>query len=149
MAAAFLTPHARATVPCNCRRSGRRRAGPRIAGPIFWVRCLSTPRQRYGKNLARVPGRFIGVLLVRAGVRFWRNRRGLAAEQEGGDAGIIVLVEDIYGQQMGNFHVMNALATLAFGPAQGSCKRTVLGLLNRTNAYIDPFESAQPSRANL
>ena len=72
------------------------------------------------KNWALYRSRFIDPVRIQAGVRFWQaNRATLArAEQDYGVppeivAGIIG-VETIYGQQMGTFRVLDALATLSF-----------------------------------
>jgi membrane-bound lytic murein transglycosylase B len=72
------------------------------------------------KNWAVYRSRFIDATRINAGVRFWQaNRRTLErAEQEYGVPAEIIVgivgVETIYGQQMGTFRVLDALATLAF-----------------------------------
>lgn len=72
------------------------------------------------KDWAAYRSRFIEPVRVQAGVRFWQdNREALArAEQDFGVPPEIVVgiigVETIYGQHMGNFRVLDALATLAF-----------------------------------
>jgi membrane-bound lytic murein transglycosylase B len=72
------------------------------------------------KNWAVYRSRFIDATRINAGVRFWQaNRRTLErAEQEYGVPAEIIVgiigVETIYGQQMGSFRVLDALATLAF-----------------------------------
>ena len=72
------------------------------------------------KNWAVYRSRFIDPVRIRAGVRFWEeHRRTLeAVEQEYGVPAEIIVgivgVETIYGQQMGEFRVLDALATLAF-----------------------------------
>jgi membrane-bound lytic murein transglycosylase B len=72
------------------------------------------------KNWRAYRGRFIDATRVNAGVRFWQeNRATLArAEQEFGVPAEIIVgiigVETIYGRQMGDFRVLDALATLAF-----------------------------------
>jgi len=72
------------------------------------------------KNWALYRSRFIDPVRIRAGVRFWEeHRRTLEGveQQYGVPAEIIVGiigVETIYGQQMGDFRVLDALATLAF-----------------------------------
>jgi len=72
------------------------------------------------KNWAAYRGRFVEPIRIRAGVAFWRaNEKWLKlAEELYGVAPEIVVgivgVETIYGQQMGNFRVIDALATLAF-----------------------------------
>ncbi|HYF18671.1 MAG TPA: lytic murein transglycosylase B [Ramlibacter sp.] len=72
------------------------------------------------KNWAAYRGRFIDPVRIQAGVRFWQDNRAALerAEQEFGVPAEMVVgiigVETIYGQQMGNFRVLDALATLAF-----------------------------------
>jgi membrane-bound lytic murein transglycosylase B len=72
------------------------------------------------KNWALYRSRFIEPVRIKAGVRFWEeNRRTLErAEQEYGVPAEIIVgilgVETIYGRQMGDFRVIDALATLAF-----------------------------------
>lgn len=64
--------------------------------------------------------RFIDPVRIRAGVRFWDDNRAALAQAEaqyGVPAYVIVGilgVETLYGQNMGNFRVLDALATLAF-----------------------------------
>jgi membrane-bound lytic murein transglycosylase B len=72
------------------------------------------------KNWRVYRSRFIDPVRIAAGVRFWQdNRTTLArAQQQYGVPPEIVVgivgVETIYGQQMGNFRVLDSLATLAF-----------------------------------
>lgn len=72
------------------------------------------------KNWRVYRSRFIDPVRVQAGVRFWQENRAELerAEQEFGVPAHIIVgiigVETIYGQQMGNFRVLDALATLAF-----------------------------------
>ena len=72
------------------------------------------------KNWKVYRSRFIDPVRIAAGVKFWQaNRETLArAEAEYGVPAEIIVgiigVETIYGQQMGNFRVIDALATLAF-----------------------------------
>ncbi len=72
------------------------------------------------KNWAAYRARFIEPTRIAAGLRFWReNRETLErAEQEYGVPAEIIVgiigVETLYGQQMGNFRVIDALATLTF-----------------------------------
>jgi len=72
------------------------------------------------KNWRVYRSRFIDPVRIAAGVRFWQdNREALQrAEQQYGVPPEIVVgivgVETIYGRQMGNFRVLDALATLAF-----------------------------------
>jgi membrane-bound lytic murein transglycosylase B len=72
------------------------------------------------KNWRVYRSRFIDPIRIAAGVRFWQdNQRTLQrAEQEFGVPAEIIVgiigVETIYGQQMGDFRVIDALATLSF-----------------------------------
>ena len=81
---------------------------------------IMPPPAGTAKNWAAYRGRFIEPLRVRAGAAFWRANEKwlrLAEELYGVPPEIVVGiigVETIYGQQMGNFRVVDALATLAF-----------------------------------
>ena len=72
------------------------------------------------KNWALYRSRFIEPRRIQAGVAFWRAHRDTLARAQaetGVPAEIIVGilgVETVYGQHMGNFRVLDALATLAF-----------------------------------
>jgi membrane-bound lytic murein transglycosylase B len=72
------------------------------------------------KNWQAYRSRFIDPVRIAAGVKFWKdNERSLdRAQQQFGVPPEIVVgivgVETIYGQQMGNFRVLDALATLSF-----------------------------------
>jgi len=72
------------------------------------------------KNWAAYRARFVEPIRIRAGVAFWRaNERWLrSAEEMYGVPPEIVVgivgVESIFGRQMGDFRVIDALATLAF-----------------------------------
>ncbi|MBK0392734.1 lytic murein transglycosylase B [Ramlibacter algicola] len=72
------------------------------------------------KNWAVYRSRFIDPVRVAAGARFWQENRA-ALERAHADYGVppemvvgIIGVETIYGQQMGTFRVLDALATLSF-----------------------------------
>ncbi len=72
------------------------------------------------KNWQRYRSRFIEPTRIRAGVRFWQDNRA-ALERAQQDYGVpaqvivgILGVETVFGQQMGNFRVIDALSTLAF-----------------------------------
>ena len=101
--------------------------------PVDWVRAqlsearnlpvvtrLMTPAGKtFVKNWTVYRSRFIDPVRIRAGVKFWQaNHQALArAEQQFGVPAEIIVgiigVETIYGRNMGNFRVMDALATLA------------------------------------
>jgi membrane-bound lytic murein transglycosylase B len=72
------------------------------------------------KNWRVYRSRFIDPVRIAAGVKFWQANREtlLRAEREYGVPAEIIVgivgVETIYGQQMGSFRVIDALATLAF-----------------------------------
>ncbi len=72
------------------------------------------------KNWAAYRSRFIEPRRIEAGATFWQRHQGTLARAEqtyGVPANIIVGilgVETLYGQHMGNFRILDALATLAF-----------------------------------
>ncbi len=82
------------------------------------------------KNWARYRARFVEPIRIRAGVAFWRaNERWLAqAEEMYGVAPEFVVgivgVESIFGREMGNFRIIDALATLAFDFPSGRKDRS-------------------------
>ncbi|QMV73002.1 lytic murein transglycosylase B [Comamonas piscis] len=86
------------------------------------VQRLMTPRTGPAgvKNWRGYRGRFVEPIRIRAGLRFWNENAATLARAEqtyGVPAEYIVGiigVETIYGQQMGNFTVVDSLATLAF-----------------------------------
>ncbi|HEY8048182.1 MAG TPA: lytic murein transglycosylase B [Ramlibacter sp.] len=72
------------------------------------------------KNWQAYRSRFIEPRRIAAGVEFWKDNEAVLARAQQ-DFGVppeiivgIIGVETIYGQQMGNFRVLDALATLAF-----------------------------------
>lgn len=83
-------------------------------------RLVQPPPAGTAKNWRVYRSRFIDPIRINAGVKFWQaNREALerAEQQFGVPAEMIVGiigVETIYGQQMGDFRVLDALATLAF-----------------------------------
>jgi membrane-bound lytic murein transglycosylase B len=84
------------------------------------ARYIMPPAAGTAKNWAAYRARFVEPIRIRAGVAFWRaNEEWLAqAEEVYGVPPEIVVgiigVETIYGRQMGNFRVIDALATLSF-----------------------------------
>ena len=84
------------------------------------TRFIMPPPPGTTKNWAAYRDRFIEPKRVNAGAAFWRANQGwlsLAEERYGVPAEIIVGiigVETLYGQQVGNFRVLDALATLSF-----------------------------------
>ncbi|MDQ6629507.1 MAG: lytic murein transglycosylase B [Pseudomonadota bacterium] len=93
---------------------GQARFEPSVA------RFIMPPPAGVAKNWAAYRARFVEPVRTRAGVAFWNaNERWLAMAEEiyGVPPEIvvgIVGVESIYGRQMGNFRIIDALATLAF-----------------------------------
>lgn len=118
-------------------------------------RLVLPPPKGTAKNWAAYRSRFIEPVRIRAGVRFWQEHAAtlLRAEQEYGVPQEIIVgilgVETLYGQHMGNFRVMDALATLAFDFPEAhprAAERTAffrreleqfLSLMHRTGT--DPF----------
>jgi membrane-bound lytic murein transglycosylase B len=84
------------------------------------VKLIMPPPAGTAKNWAAYRARFVEPTRIKAGLAFWHaNERWLQlAEEVYGVAPEIVVgivgVETIYGQQMGNFRAIDALATLAF-----------------------------------
>jgi len=84
------------------------------------ARLMLPPARGAFKNWRVYRSRFVNPARIRAGARFWqRNRASLErAQAEFGVPPEIIVgiigVETVYGQQMGNFRVIDALATLAF-----------------------------------
>lgn len=72
------------------------------------------------KNWRAYQARFLDPIRINAGVKFWRANQATlqrAYEQYGVPPEVIVGiigVETMYGRYMGNFHVLDALTTLAF-----------------------------------
>ncbi|AKJ28400.1 lytic transglycosylase [Caldimonas brevitalea] len=94
------------------------------------ARYIMPPSAGTAKNWAAYRSRFVEPKRIRAGLAFWEaNERWLRqAEQMYGVPPEIVVgivgVETIYGQQMGNFRVLDALATLSFDFPPGRRDRT-------------------------
>lgn len=82
------------------------------------------------KNWAAYRARFVEPVRIRAGVEFWRqNEKWLARAEEmyGVPAALVVGiigVETLYGRHMGNFRVIDALATLSFDFPAGRSDRS-------------------------
>ena len=84
------------------------------------VRLMQPAPAGTAKNWEVYRTRFINPVRIAAGVKFWKDNEATLARAEQ-DFGVppeiivgIVGVETIYGQQMGNFRVLDALATLSF-----------------------------------
>ena len=84
------------------------------------TRYIMPPVAGTAKNWAAYRARFVEPIRIRAGVAFWRaNERWLAQAEEiygvPPEAVVgIVGVESIFGRQMGDFRIIDALATLSF-----------------------------------
>ena len=84
------------------------------------ARFIMPPPAGTAKNWNAYRARFVEPIRIRAGAAFWRANEKwlLQAEELYGVPPEIVVgiigVETIYGRQMGNFRVIDALATLAF-----------------------------------
>jgi membrane-bound lytic murein transglycosylase B len=78
------------------------------------------PATPAAKNWAAYRARFIEPQRIQAGARFWKTQQSTLerAEREYGVPAAIVVgiigVETLYGQNTGNFRILDALATLAF-----------------------------------
>jgi membrane-bound lytic murein transglycosylase B len=84
------------------------------------VRLMQPAPTGTAKNWAVYRSRFIDPVRIAAGVKFWRQNQ-VTLDRAEKDFGVppemivgIVGVETIFGQQMGNFRVLDALATLSF-----------------------------------
>jgi membrane-bound lytic murein transglycosylase B len=84
------------------------------------VRLMQPAPPGQPKNWQLYRSRFIEPVRIAAGVRFWKENEATLARAQA-EFGVppeiivgIVGVETIYGQQMGNFRVLDALATLSF-----------------------------------
>lgn len=83
-------------------------------------RLMRPAATQFVKNWRAYRNRFIDPVRIRAGLRFWQENQVTLARAEaefGVPAEIIVGiigVETLYGRDMGNFRVMDALMTLAF-----------------------------------
>ena len=84
------------------------------------TRFIMPPPAGTAKNWAAYRARFVEPVRIRAGTAFWRANEAWLAKAEalyGVPPEIvvgIVGVETIFGQQMGNFRIIDALATLSF-----------------------------------
>ena len=94
------------------------------------TRYIMPPVAGTAKNWMAYRARFVEPIRIRAGLAFWRgNERWLVqAEEIYGVAPEIVVgiigVETIFGRQMGDFRVIDALATLAFDFPSGRKDRS-------------------------
>jgi membrane-bound lytic murein transglycosylase B len=84
------------------------------------VRFIMPPPAGTAKNWAAYRARFVEPVRIRAGAAFWRLHESWLAKAEA-DHGVppevvvgILGVESIWGRQMGDFRILDALATLSF-----------------------------------
>src|SRR5574343_2099260 len=97
----------------------RQQIGQARRNPLIEQLVLPAPTPA-AKNWAAYRSRFIEPRRIEAGVAFWQRHQATLARAEqtyGVPASIIVGIigmETLYGQHMGNFRVIDALATLAF-----------------------------------
>ncbi len=83
-------------------------------------RLVLPPSSPAAKNWAAYRARFIEPIRIQTGLRFWQNNRSALerAEREYGVPASVIVgiigVETLYGQNTGNFRILDALATLAF-----------------------------------
>jgi len=84
------------------------------------AKAVTPPAVGMAKNWQIYRSRFVEPMRIRAGVAFWQAHEDALkrAELETGVPAEIIVgilgVETIYGQQMGNYRVLDALATLSF-----------------------------------
>ena len=94
------------------------------------ARYIMPPPTGSAKNWAAYRARFVEPVRIRTGTAFWRANAKWLDQAEalyGVPPEIVVAivgVESIYGQQMGNFRVIDALATLAFDFPKGRKDRS-------------------------
>jgi membrane-bound lytic murein transglycosylase B len=109
-------------------------AAPRLQLDAIWLQKTMAQAQRLpvveklvlpppspmAKDWAAYQARFIEPIRIQAGARFWRKHQATLerAEKEFGVPAAIVVgiigVETLYGQNTGNFRLVDALGTLAF-----------------------------------
>jgi membrane-bound lytic murein transglycosylase B len=115
------------------------------------AKAILPPAVGVPKNWTLYRSRFIDSTRIQAGVKFWQaNRETLQRAQAntGVPAAIIVGiigVETIYGQQTGNFRVLDALATLAFDFPQAHPKAAARSqfFLSELEAFLTLTERTQ------
>jgi membrane-bound lytic murein transglycosylase B len=84
------------------------------------AKAITPPPVGTAKNWRAYRSRFVEPIRIQAGVAFWQANRDtlLRAQAETGVPPEIIVgilgIETLYGQQMGSFRVLDALATLAF-----------------------------------
>jgi membrane-bound lytic murein transglycosylase B len=131
------------------RAIGRARYMPEV------VRLVTPPPADVPRSWQLYRARVIDPVRIQAGVKFWKKNRVTLARAEarfGVPADVIIGilgVETMYGQNMGNYPTLDALATLAFdfpavhprAQARSAFFKSELGkLLSLKNAGIDPLK---------
>ncbi|EXX93190.1 lytic murein transglycosylase B [Bordetella holmesii 1058] len=95
-------------------------ADTRYSSTVTRLIAPSVPGRKVWRSWNTYRSRFVEPKRIAWGVEFWNEHRAVierAAQQYGVPASIIVSiigVETLYGRNMGNFRVIDALATLAF-----------------------------------
>ena len=106
------------------------------------TRFIMPPPTGTAKNWAAYRARFVEPVRIRAGAAFWRENEGwlARAEQTFGIPPEIIVgilgVETIYGQQMGTFRLIDALATLAFDFPSGRKDRSAFFRDELENLFV-------------
>jgi membrane-bound lytic murein transglycosylase B len=118
------------------------------------VRLIMPPPPGTAKNWAAYKARFVEPKRISAGLAFWRaNERWLAqAEEVYGVPPEIVVgivgVETLYGQQMGNFRAIDALATLAFDFPPGRKDRSAFFRDELEQLFVLCHGGTEPARCD-
>ncbi|MDP2379647.1 MAG: lytic murein transglycosylase B [Pseudohongiella sp.] len=105
------------------------------------VQAVKPPKTRGVRNWDTYRNRFVEPYRIRKGVEFWNENAGILKEAEaryGVPQEVIVAiigVETIYGQHIGNYRVLDSLATLAFAYPEGQKDRSEF-FLNELEAFI-------------
>ena len=118
------------------------------------TRYIMPPTTGTAKNWAAYRARFVEPIRIRAGVAFWRaNERwlGQAEDLYGVPPEIvvgIVGVETIFGRQMGDFRLIDALATLAFDFPSGRKDRSAF-FKDELESLVRPLQERRRRSARL
>jgi len=106
------------------------------------AKLIMPPPAGTAKNWALYKSRFIEPIRIRAGAAFWQANEAwlrLAEERYGVPADIVVGVigvETIYGRHMGNYRVIDALATLSFDFPTGRRDRSAFFREELENLFV-------------
>ncbi|WP_334118693.1 lytic murein transglycosylase B [Limnobacter sp.] len=105
------------------------------------VQAVRPPKTKGVRNWDTYRSRFVEPYRIRKGVEFWNENAGILKEAEakyGVPQEVIVAiigVETIYGQHIGNYRVLDSLATLAFAYPEGQKDRSEF-FLSELEAFI-------------